>query len=111
MAFVTIRDGNKEIYTAQMDGVNPVNVTNDPSADMHPSWSPDGERILFQSNRGGNVDIYHTDANGSDLVRVTHHQATDTEPSWSPDGSKSRLRQTVMGTSRYMSVILVGLTR
>lgn len=51
-------------------------------------WSPDGERLVLQSNRAGSWDLYLTDADGSDLVRLTRSPANESTPTWSPDGSR-----------------------
>jgi Tol biopolymer transport system component len=62
----------------------------------YPTWSPDGNRILFQSDRNGNNDIYLMDADGSHITQLTKdlfasiyllQSASDEEPDWSPDGS------------------------
>ena len=50
IAFVSDRDGNREIYTMNADGTNPVRLTSDSSEDLHPSWSSDGSQIVFSSN-------------------------------------------------------------
>lgn len=53
----------------------------------YPNWSPDGRRIVYQSNRTGNSEIYVMNADGSGVIRLTDDPATDENPSWSPDGS------------------------
>ena len=40
IAFETNKDGNFEIYELRTDGTNPVNLTNDPAADLTPDWQP-----------------------------------------------------------------------
>jgi Tol biopolymer transport system component len=40
IAFETNRDGNFEIYELRTDGTNPVNLTDDPAADLTPDWQP-----------------------------------------------------------------------
>lgn len=88
LAFVSERDGNKEIYLLNTDG-SLVNLTNDPARDFDPSWSPDGTRIAFASNRGGKTtDIYVMNADGSGLLNLTNHPSFDSLPAWSPDGSR-----------------------
>ena len=51
-------------------------------------WSPDGSRIVFDSNVDGNPEIYVMNADGSSPTRLTNNPAFDGYPSWSPDGSK-----------------------
>jgi Tol biopolymer transport system component len=52
----------------------------------YPAWSPDGKRIVFQSNRGGQWDLWTISADGGQPARLTNDVEFDYEPSWSPDG-------------------------
>ena len=86
---------NYEIYVMDADGGNQQNLTNNPNSDSLPSWSPDGERIVFSSNRDGNRDgnrgnyeIYVMDADGNNQQRLTDNDFYDVGPSWSPDGKR-----------------------
>ena len=51
-----------------------------------PSWSPDGQHIVFDSNRRGKADIYVMGADGSNPRRLIDDSADYRSPSWSPDG-------------------------
>lgn len=88
IAFVSDRDGSREIYVMNPDGSGQTRLTTDPAADTSPSWSPDGARIAFTSDRDGNNEIYVVNSDGSGQTRLTNNPAADGWPSWSPDGSK-----------------------
>ena len=88
IAFVSNRDGNREIYVMDPDGLNQINLTNNPGWDEQPAWSPNGRRIAFMSNRGGNSEIYVMEANGRNQINLTNNSSEDYEPAWSPDGGK-----------------------
>ncbi len=88
IAFQSFRDGNDEIYVADADGANAVNLTNNVFSDRDPSWSPDGSQIVFATNRDGDDAIYVMSANGSIPTNVSNHPADDDSPNWSPDGSR-----------------------
>ena len=95
IAFSSNRDGNLEIYVMDINGDNPQNLTNHPHADINPSWSPNGKRIVFMSARDGHgghgpsiYEIYVMDADGDNLQKLTNHPSDDRHPSWSPDGKR-----------------------
>ncbi len=55
--------------------------------DRHPQWSPDGERIAFQSYRSGTSEIWIVNPDGSGLQQVTNTPGYDASfPVWSADG-------------------------
>jgi Tol biopolymer transport system component len=61
-------------------------LTTDPGQDLRPSWSPDGQRIAFQSSRSGSYDILVMKPDGGDQRFVVEGPADDRRPAWSPDG-------------------------
>ena len=63
------------------DGSALSRLTNNPTVDVFPSWSPDGTRIAFTSDREGGPEIYIVNADGTDLTRLTDNTANDVLPS------------------------------
>ena len=68
-----------------------VNLSQNPSSDTAPAWSPDGLQIVFVSKRdlpgmlyGG--DIFVMDADGGNVRKLTQSDGRCESPSWSPDG-------------------------
>jgi Tol biopolymer transport system component len=83
IAFVTDRDGNREIYVMYVDGSNQRRITNNECDDLEPDWSPDGNNIVFSSDRYGTSDIYVMNADGNDQVRLTYMDTNDERaPAW-----------------------------
>jgi eukaryotic-like serine/threonine-protein kinase len=61
--------------------------TIDPATDNAPLWSPDGNRIAFQSNRSGINDLYQKNSSGvgqEEVVLKSDHGKTPND--WSADG-------------------------
>ena len=77
---------NSEVFVANRDGSNLENLTNSPSFDGWPAWSPDGKRIAFASNRRSSYQIYVMDADGANVSLVASNEGRSTAPAWSPDG-------------------------
>jgi TolB protein len=82
-----LSSGNYEIYLNPHGSGNWTNLTNNWANDRYPSWSYDGNYIVFSSDRDlGNFisEIYIMDANGSNQRRLTYNSADDSQPCWSP---------------------------
>jgi len=51
-----------------------------------PTWSPDGEYVLFASDMDGAIQLFRMRFNGKDLHRVSNLPAIRGRSDWSPDG-------------------------
>lgn len=75
-----------DIYVKSVDGQAVTQLTNDPSQDVMPSISPDGQRVAFSSNRSGSWDVYVVGIDGGQPVQITSESTHELHPSWAPDG-------------------------
>jgi Tol biopolymer transport system component/serine/threonine protein kinase len=78
------RLGDSTLYVVDAAGGAPRKVVDGDA--VQPSWSPDGQRLVYWSNTGGQRDIYTVAAVGGARVAVTRDSAIDWSPVWSPDG-------------------------
>src|SRR5690606_10793175 len=55
-----------------------------------PSWSPDGQYLVYESYQGNNLDIYimHVDPVESPIRLPGNSDAPDFSPAWSPEGRR-----------------------
>jgi Tol biopolymer transport system component len=87
LAFASTRSGTEEIWIANRDGSNPLQLTSMGGAQCaNPQWSPDGRTILFDSRRSGSADLYLLQPDTGQLTRLTDHPAYEGEARWSRDG-------------------------
>jgi Tol biopolymer transport system component len=86
VAFASDRSGAWEIWLADLDGSNAVQLTCMGADSGAPCWSPDGELIVFQSNPEGQFDIYVIRAAGGKPRNLTSHLASEWRHSFSRDG-------------------------
>ncbi|HSE96846.1 MAG TPA: protein kinase, partial [Blastocatellia bacterium] len=87
VAFLSDRSGDSEVWVCESEGSNARQLTSfgGPQADCA-RWSPDGERLVFQTYPEGHLDIYLVNVRGGPPERLTHEPGDDNLPSWSGDG-------------------------
>jgi len=66
-------------------GGTPEQITETPSYEGHPSWSPDGVEIAYESTRGGTMEIYVIPAADPDRTPFQVTVAGGYWPQWSAD--------------------------
>jgi dipeptidyl aminopeptidase/acylaminoacyl peptidase len=86
IAFQSHRGGSPNIWTANLDGSDPVQLTQFTKHTGTPRWSPDGRWIVFDSVEAGNWDLYVIDAEGGIPRRLTSSPADDGTGTWSRNG-------------------------
>lgn len=65
------RDGNWELYRANVADGSVARLTNDPAPDGLPAVSPDGSQIAFFSKRSGAWGLWVMPAEGGDATQIT----------------------------------------
>ncbi len=90
-----IRPTTLDLYVMNADGSNVRRITNDRAANIAnfaPSWTPDGNALVFASNRDDpqrrKFEVYQINLDGSGLERITYGGQFDGFPNFSPDGKK-----------------------
>ena len=98
IAYMSMKDGQADIYTMDAAGFAQVNLTHDQTigwrADSEPAWSPNGQWVAFQraytkaqelGTRLFVVSSYGKEMHA--LTPTTNLAVIDQHPAWSPDGS------------------------
>ncbi len=77
--------GNTDLWL--LDGARTSRLTFDAGGDRIPIWSPDGRRLVFDSDRTGVRDLYGKDASGAGVeARLVASAQTKIATDWSADG-------------------------
>ncbi len=90
------------IWVMDRDGSNPHEVT--PSG-WDPTWSPDGQKILFASDHNGSIQMYTVDIDGGSLSQVNVMDRLRGRTDWSPKGEIV----TYSGTSWHRELFLMNV--
>jgi Tol biopolymer transport system component len=97
------RDGSKIVFTRQLvsggsrlmvvnaDGSGLTDVTPtkfENHSIVEPSWSPDGNQIVYSSNADGNYDLFTVKVGNETVSRLTNTRwpVQNLDPVWSPSG-------------------------
>jgi Tol biopolymer transport system component len=95
VAFVSDRDGDREIYVIDSNGSNERRLTTYAGRDERPAWSPDGTKIAFVRAPGGIDQLYVMNADGTSAMQIGTGSGSD--PAWSPDGGSLAFTDQISG--------------
>ncbi len=88
IAFVSNRDGNKEIYLMDYDGENVVRITQNQHLDLFPDLRPRHHQIVFSSFSKNMASLLIFDLLTGDRRTLVSRGGLNTTPEWSPDGQR-----------------------
>jgi Tol biopolymer transport system component len=86
------KTGKSVIWYMDADGANQTQLTQGESNEEAPSWSADGQYLLFASDAGldesgrNNMDIYIMKSDGTGKTQLTTNGSVDTLPVMDPEG-------------------------
>lgn len=81
-------DGNPKIYVMNLSNKQLRQVTSGSGIDTEPSYTADGQSLLFTSDRGGHPQIYQVNLASNQVQRVSFNGVYNARPSLSADGQQ-----------------------
>ena len=78
----------KDVYLCDANGAGLKRVTHDGAVCLSPTWSPDGNQILYTSYHKGYPDLYRIDVGGGSRSRVAAYPGINAGADVSPDGRR-----------------------
>ena len=89
IAYTGWSNGDQNICIIPDTGGTPIQLSNNPVWENHPSWSPDGSAIAFSAPIGteGNYKIFSIPATGGPITKLTPDSLWVQGCDWSPDGT------------------------
>lgn len=88
ITFIAGRGSRKELYTADYDGGNVRQLTQDGTISAAPAISPDGRRIAYTSYLKGYADIFLIELGSGARQRIVKFPGTNSGAAFSPDGDR-----------------------
>ena len=92
-----------DIYSIPAEGGKATQVTKGIAYDNHPSYSPDGKRILFISDRGGAENLWYIDIEKKDTIALSDENNNNIPGAvYTPDGNYIVYSKGRRNTKLYM---------
>ncbi len=76
-----------ELFVMDADGHRQTRLTASAEVfETHPSFSPDGSRLVYAAEIDNSFEIFTMDVAGGQVQQLTDNEGIDWSPAWSPDG-------------------------
>lgn len=88
IAFASNRGGQWDIYVLDLQTNALQTITQTKTYDGSPSWSPDGQFLIYQTLNGQNLDLIVQSVSDPTAapIQLTANAGNNFDPAWSPDG-------------------------
>ena len=111
LVFTSDRDGNPEVYIADLRATTQRRLTTHIATDGEPALHPAGDRIVFVSMRSGTPRLWTMDTLGGGLAPLATGSESlypERAPAWSPGGERIAFTSARTGTSQVYVVDATG---
>jgi TolB protein len=109
LAFVGTATGHKEIYVSDYDGHNVKQITNDKSIALLPRWSPQGDKLFYNSYKDGDGPaLFMRDMVTGKTTKVSGRDGLNIGAAWAPDGQSAALCLSMDGEPDIYRIDLTG---
>jgi len=88
IAFISNKTGRKEVYLADYDGANVIQLTRDNAISVSPSLGPDARKLAYTGYQSGYADVYLIDIPSGARNRILKYPGTNTGAAISPNGGR-----------------------
>jgi Tol biopolymer transport system component len=106
---VGIAEQENQIWLYDLSRETLTRLTFEGNSSNGPVWTPDGKRVVFNSNKEGGTNIFWQLADGSGgLERLTTSEYLHAPMSWSPDGQLLAFHEVNPTTQRDIWVLRMG---
>lgn len=77
-----------DLYSLHVDSGIEERITFHKSDNFNAHFSPNGEKVIYQSTRTSDHEIWLLNIASKDEINLTNNPAIDIKPDWSPDGQQ-----------------------
>lgn len=88
--FCSNMNGQYDLYSLDIDSNKLTQLTNTATSDYHPSFSPDGTKIVYVSfgENGDDEELFTMNSDGTNVIRITDNEFNEDDPLYNADATR-----------------------
>lgn len=102
------RKDSKQVFLSDFDGSNLRQLTFDNVPHLSPSFSPDGQSVIYTSYRDGNPDLYIYDLRTSKVRKLAYDKGLNSGGVFAPNGQIVAYAGSVDGNTEIYTMPVTG---